>query len=140
MPNRPKMPAWASNMKVWVAVIIALPAIYAGAAGMGLDLPRPTWLAEHQADVVKITTAHAQDMTYVGKELKQTLKLVAANACAIVEADRKRIRGDYFAIKDRAELYKQKNQAVPQWIRDRERVVQERKRENERQRSIKKCP
>lgn len=147
MPNRLKVPVWALNVKVWIAVIVGVPAVYAAAATMGVDLPRPAFWAAHQADVVKITTKHDQDMrkhdqdmSFVGKELKETLTLVAVNACAIVEADRKRIRSDYFATKDRAEPYREKRKPVPQWIKERERVIEERQRENERQRTVKRCP
>ncbi len=134
------IPKWAMSLKFWALTVAAVFAVWAGATAIGLDLPRPAWIAEHKADVVKITAKHERDMGTVGEEFKKMLQLTAANACAIVEATRKRLRNDDFAIKDRAETYKQKQKPIPQWIKERQRTIRERQRENAKRQAIKRCP
>ncbi len=44
-----KIPNWAKSMKWWAAFVLGVFALYGGAATIGLDIPRWTWISEHRA-------------------------------------------------------------------------------------------
>ncbi len=134
------LPSWTKGAKAFAVGVAALGAAFVGAAGFGLDLPRPEWHAEHDADVSKVRAKHAFDVAELSAVTKKALQLAAAAACDIVEASRKRIRDDWYANKDRQEPYKVKKKPVPQWLKERARSIEEKQRNNEKKLRAKSCP
>ena len=50
------VPHWAKRTKYWLGFTAAVFALYAGAATIGLDLPRWAWISEHRALAGEVKT------------------------------------------------------------------------------------
>lgn len=46
-PHLPSIPPWAKSVKTWLAFLTVVFGFYAGAAAIGLEVPRPVWINEH---------------------------------------------------------------------------------------------
>ena len=57
-----RLPKWAKTAGAWLGLGAALFAFYAGAAAIGLDVPRPTWFAEHTRDIEGVKATHKDDV------------------------------------------------------------------------------
>ena len=45
------LPKWARGTRAWLGFAAAIFAVYVGAAAVGMDLPRPAWISEHNRDI-----------------------------------------------------------------------------------------
>ena len=71
--NTPKMPKFVTKIQTWLVIVTAIAGTYAGAAALGLQVPRPTWISEHLqlAGEVKQNTIKAlkSDVSHIRRQL-----------------------------------------------------------------------
>jgi len=56
----PKLPKFVTKLKTWIIVMGAITTTYAGAALVGLEVPRWTWISEHQALAGEVRNTRAE--------------------------------------------------------------------------------
>ncbi len=47
--NKSHIPKFATKLQTWLIFATAVFGFYAGAAALGLEVPRPAWIGEHRA-------------------------------------------------------------------------------------------
>jgi hypothetical protein len=74
-----KVPSWAKGLKFWIILITSVFALYAGAAAIGLEMPRWAWISELRVVAGDVKSNRVQ--LYQGKvdslERRHTAAIIA---------------------------------------------------------------
>ena len=121
-----ELPKWAKSTRAWLALAVAVFAFYAGAAAVGLQVPRWAWFSEHRRDVQIITSTHRSDVKAITSKHDDDVMVLAGNVqknkIAILESTQASVRRQLINIRITKRRLAQQGDFDPQLERDEQQL------------------
>ena len=112
------LPKWARSTRAWLVFAAAVFAFYAGAATIGLDIPRPAFHSEHERDINVVTKTHREDVEVLTAGGQALAAEIQKNKVSILEGTQRSLRRQLIDIRTAKRQLKQKGDFDPQLERD----------------------